>query len=116
MSQLTADQTAFVTVMKGNIRYWRSIHAPITTTTGRAKKVPWFLLVVCPKGHITVTNMKRPVGMRFRCGRHGSRPGKGTVKCERKVEILEIPDMKETCGIDKQEADEIHDTWKGKYT
>jgi hypothetical protein len=113
---MTDSDRAFVDIMTNNIRYWRSLQSGIATPSGRPKKIPWYLLVRCPKGHITVTNMRRPIGMRFRCGRHGYRQGTGTVKCERKVEIIEIPDMEQVVGISKEDADILHEAWKDKHT
>jgi hypothetical protein len=99
-----------------NIEYYRAIYSRMTTATGRPKKVPWYLIVKCDqRGHLTVTNMKRAVGMRFRCSRQGMRIGRGSIVCESRVEIIEVPDMEDRFGLSKEQADEIHETWKGKY-
>jgi len=113
---LTPDESSFVDTMTGNVEYWRRIHSGLVTPTGRPKKVPWFLIVRCVKGHMGITNMKRSVGMRFRCQKHGFRPGKGTIQCEHQVEIIEIDDMENRLGISKEEADDIHTTWKESHT
>ncbi len=112
---MSPEDTTFVDIMTNNIVYWRGIHAPITTATGRAKKVPWFLIVRCRQGHLGVTNMKRSVGMRFRCQKHGFRPGTGSIQCEHKVEIVEVEDMEEKFGISADKAREIQDAWIIKY-
>lgn len=100
-----------------NIDLYRHTYSRITTATGRPKKVPWYLLVRCDqREHLTVTNMGRAAGMRFRCSRQGIRAGKGSIVCESRVEIVEVPDMEARLGLSKEQADEIHETWKGKYT
>ena len=113
---MSPEDNAFVDVMTRNIVYWRGIHAPITTPTGKPKKIPWFLIVRCTThGHLHATSMSRSVGMRFRCQRDGYRPGKGSVKCESKVEIVEVEDMEARFGLSAEEAKEIQDAWTTKY-
>ena len=112
---MSPEDNAFVDVMTRNIVYWRGIHAPITTPTGKPKKIPWFLIVRCRKGHLGITNSKRSVGMRFRCQKHGFRPGTGSIQCEHKVEIVEVEDMEARFGLSAEEAKEIQDAWTTKY-
>lgn len=113
----TTEENILMDAFVNNIEYYRAIYSRITTATGRPKKVPWYLVVKCTHhGHLTVTNMKRAAGMRFRCSRQGRRTGKGSIVCESKVEIVEVPDMEARFGLSKEQADEIHETWKGKYT
>jgi len=102
----------FVKLMTGNIIHWREQQGgAVTPITGIPKTVPWYLLVLCDKEHITVTNSKRAMGMRFRCNRTGWRPGTGSIQCESKVEIIEVPDMEEQFGLSVEAADRIHGMW-----
>jgi len=114
---MSPEDNAFMDIMVGNIEYWRRLQVGITTATGRAKKVPWYLIVKCEAhGHLHATSMKRSVGMRFRCQRDGYRPGKGSVKCESKVEIVEVEDMEHRLGLSIEQATELHEQWKVKNT
>ena len=113
----TLSSDEFVDVMVENIKYWRHVHSGVrTATTGQQKTIPWILLVRCPLGHVTTTSRKRSMGMRFRCNETGFRPGTGSVLCERRVEIIEVPDMENVCGLSKEDAEILHQEWKGKNT
>ena len=112
-----AEDRVLMAAFTQNIEWYRAIYGQITTPTGLPKAVTWFLIVKCLRhGHLTVTSMRKAPGMRFRCSRHGFRRGEGSIVCESKVEIVEVPDMEARFGLSKEQADEIHEAWKEKYT